>query len=93
MFKKVFGTIIFILIVGISVHSAYAETRSNTITLSQFSQLSAGMSREKVIQIIGQPGEETTKSGNAVIYQYNNGDVYLLFDGDKLENKMQVGLK
>ena len=75
-----------------------------TMTMSEFTQLKDGMSYEEATKIIGGPGEIMSESGtkgdalHTVMYQYKGeGDLganaNLMFQGNKLKNKAQFGLK
>lgn len=75
-----------------------------TMTMAKFTQLKDGMSYEDATKIIGEPGEVASESGtkgdalHTIMYQYNGeGDIganaNLMFQGDKLINKAQFGLK
>ncbi|SHH37497.1 DUF3862 domain-containing protein [Desulforamulus hydrothermalis] len=75
-----------------------------TISKEEFDQLKSGMSYEEATAIIGGPGVVISESGNpgdqlhTVMYQYEGeGDLganaNLLFQGNKLQNKAQFGLK
>ncbi|WP_346206778.1 DUF3862 domain-containing protein [Caldifermentibacillus hisashii] len=74
------------------------------VTLDQFNQLQNGMTYEEVTQLLGGEGEILSETGDkgtefyTVIYSYpGKGDlganVTLTFQGDKLQNKSQFGLK
>lgn len=71
---------------------------------AEFDQLKSGMTYEEASAIIGGPGEVISESGNpgdqfhTVMYQYEGeGDLganaNLMFQGNKLQNKAQFGLK
>lgn len=72
------------------------------ISLDQFNKIKNGMSLEEVIKIVGGEGEIISESGekgteyHTVMYSYNGknlaSNVSLMFQGDKLQNKTQVGL-
>jgi hypothetical protein len=75
-----------------------------TISKSEFEQLKSGMSYEDTTAIIGGPGEILSESGtpgdqyHTVMYQYKGegglgANANLMFQGDRLENKAQYGLK
>ena len=75
-----------------------------TMTMAEFTQLKTGMSYEEATKIIGGPGEVMSESGSkgdpahTVMYTYKGeGDLganaNLMFQGDKLMNKAQFGLK
>lgn len=75
-----------------------------SMTKAEFDQLKSGMSYEEASAIIGGPGEVISESGNpgdqlhTVMYQYEGeGDLganaNLMFQGNKLNNKAQFGLK
>ena len=74
------------------------------ITLDQFNQIQNGMTYEEVTNILGGEGEILSESGekgtdfHTVIYMYQGkGDLganaNLMFQGNKLQNKSQFGLK
>lgn len=72
------------------------------ISLEQFNKIKNGMSLEEVIEITGGEGEVISESGEkgtdlyTVMYSYNGknigSNVSLMFQGNKLQNKTQVGL-
>jgi outer membrane protein assembly factor BamE (lipoprotein component of BamABCDE complex) len=75
-----------------------------SINKSKFDQISNGMTYEQVQQIIGGPGDVISESGQkgtnfyTIMVQYKgDGDLganaNLMFQGDKLQNKAQFGLK
>jgi len=75
-----------------------------TMNMAEFSQLKSGMSYQEATAIIGGPGEVMSESGSpgeslhTIMYMYNGeGDMganaNLMFQGDKLQNKAQFGLK
>ena len=75
-----------------------------TISKAEFDQIQSGMTYEQVVQIIGGPGEVLSESGNkgdqfhTVIYSFKGeGDLganaNFTFQGEKLINKAQFGLK
>lgn len=75
-----------------------------SMSKSEFDQLKGGMTYEEATAIIGGPGEVISESGNpgeqlhTVMYQYEGeGDIganaNLMFQGNKLNNKAQFGLK
>ncbi|NMF00279.1 DUF3862 domain-containing protein [Aneurinibacillus aneurinilyticus] len=79
-------------------------SKTATITKAKFNQIKSGMSYEKVVEIIGGPGELVSETGNpgdplyTVMYMYKGeGDLganaNFLFQGNKLQNKAQFGLK
>ena len=83
-----------------------ASTPANkpTMTMAEFAQLKDGMNYEDATKIIGEPGEVVSESGtkgdalHTIMYQYNGeGDLganaNLMFQGNKLINKAQFGLK
>lgn len=67
------------------------------ISLEQFNQLQNGMTTEEVFNLLGGEGDVLSSSGDAVIYSYNGtsigGNASLTFQGGKLINKSQFGLK
>jgi hypothetical protein len=80
------------------------QTNKPTITKAEFEQLKSGMTYEEATAIIGGPGEVISESGNkgealyTVMYQYKGeGDLganaNMMFQGNKLQNKAQMGLK
>lgn len=75
-----------------------------TITMDEFNKIQNGMTYDEVTKIIGDPGElnsETGKKGTdlyTAMYSYKGeGDIganaILTFQGGKLTNKTQIGLK
>ena len=81
-----------------------APTNKPTMTMAEFTQLKTGMTYEEATKIIGGPGEVMSESGSigdpahTVMYTYKGeGDLganaNLMFQGDKLMNKAQFGLK
>ncbi|HAS04385.1 MAG TPA: hypothetical protein DCR71_01285 [Dehalococcoidia bacterium] len=75
-----------------------------TMNMAEFTQLKSGMSYKEATAIIGGPGEIMSESGSqgdslhTVMYMYDGeGDIganaNLMFQGDKLQNKAQFGLK
>lgn len=71
---------------------------------AEFDQLKSGMSYKECTVIIGGPGEVVSESGSpgdqfyTVMYQYKGdgelgANANLMFQGDKLANKAQMGLK
>ena len=73
------------------------ETSDIEITLDQFNKLENGMTKEKVFEILGGEGAVISESGDVVMYSYNGtalgANVSLMFQGGKLMNKTQIGLK
>lgn len=74
------------------------------ITIDEFNKIKNGMSTEEVFKIVGGEGEITSESGEkgtdlyTVMYSYKGkgglgANASLMFQGDKLQNKTQVGLK
>ncbi|NTV91008.1 MAG: DUF3862 domain-containing protein [Clostridiales bacterium] len=81
-----------------------APANKPTMTKAEFDQLKSGMTYEEATAIIGGPGEVLSESGNAgdeyhtVMYQYKGeggfgANANLMFQGNKLMNKAQMGLK
>lgn len=81
-----------------------AAKNKPTMTKAEFDQLKSGMTYEEATAIIGGPGEVMSESGSkgedlhTVMYQYKGeGDfganANLMFQGNKLNNKAQMGLK
>ncbi len=81
-----------------------APKNEPTMTKAEFDQLQSGMSYEEATEIIGGPGEVMSESGipgdalHTIMYQYDGeGDIganaNLMFQGNKLNNKAQMGLK
>ena len=75
-----------------------------TMTMSEFTQLKDGMSYEEATKIIGGPGEVMSESGakgddlHTVMYQYKGegslgANANIMFQGNKLNTKAQMGLK
>lgn len=75
-----------------------------TITKEEFDKISNGMTYEQIVEIIGGEGDKLSESGNegdqyhTVMYMYNGeGDLganaNFTFQGGKLQNKSQMGLK
>ncbi len=80
------------------------EENKPTITKAEFDQIKSGMTYEEVTQIIGGPGTVLSESGNpgeklhTVIYQYEGegslgANANMAFQGNKLQNKAQMGLE
>ncbi|MBD8520553.1 DUF3862 domain-containing protein [Lysinibacillus fusiformis] len=73
------------------------ETSDIEITLEQFNKLENGMSKEQVFDILGGEGAVLSESGDIVMYTYNGkslgANASLMFQGDKLMNKTQLGLE
>ncbi|MGM0806476.1 MAG: DUF3862 domain-containing protein [Bacillota bacterium] len=68
------------------------------VTLDQFNKLENGMTFEQVTDILGGEGELNSAAGDTKMYSYKGkGDfganVILSFQGNKLMNKTQMGLK
>jgi outer membrane protein assembly factor BamE (lipoprotein component of BamABCDE complex) len=74
------------------------------ISLEQFNQIENGMTLEEVIEIVGGEGEIVSETGeegtdlHTVMYSYSGegglgANVSLMFQGNKLQNKTQVGLE
>jgi len=73
------------------------------ISLEQFNQLENGMTLEEVIAIVGGEGEIISESGqkgsqfHTIMYSYKGNtlvsSVSLMFQGNKLQSKSQIGLK
>lgn len=75
-----------------------------TISKAEFDAIKNGMTYEEVTKIIGGPGEVMSESGNAgeefhtVMYMYKGegglgANANMMFQGNKLMNKAQLGLK
>jgi hypothetical protein len=74
-----------------------------TITMSEFNKVQNGMNYDQVQKIIGGPGELNSESGQkgtdlyTAMYSYNGKDLgsnaIFTFQGGKLVNKTQIGLK
>lgn len=75
-----------------------------TMNMAEFTQLKNGMTYAEAAAIIGGPGEVMSESGSpgdtyyTIMYMYKGeGDMgansNLMFQGDKLQNKAQFGLK
>ncbi|RJS60154.1 DUF3862 domain-containing protein [Bacillus sp. PK3_68] len=75
-----------------------------TVSLDEFGKIENGMSYDEVTQIIGGEGEKLSESGeegsefHTVIYSYNGegglgANANFTFQGGKLMNKAQMGLK
>lgn len=75
-----------------------------TMTMVEFTQLKDGMSYEEATKIIGGPGEVMSESGSkgdpahTVMYTYKGegslgANANVMFQGEKLINKAQFGLK
>jgi hypothetical protein len=69
------------------------------ITLSEYNQITSGMSYSQVTGIIGESGAEMSRSDFGgivtVMYMWQNGDgsnMNAMFQNDKLINKAQYGL-
>ncbi|APC42738.1 hypothetical protein A7L45_16230 [Clostridium estertheticum subsp. estertheticum] len=74
------------------------------MTKAKFTEIQNGMNYEEVTKIIGGPGEVLSESGTkgdayyTVMYQYEGigsmgANSNLMFQGNKLMNKAQLGLK
>ena len=81
-----------------------APTNKPTMTMAEFTQLKDGMSYEEATKIIGGPGEVMSESGSkgdaahTVMYTYKGegslgANANVMFQGEKLMNKAQFGLK
>jgi hypothetical protein len=86
--------------------SAKVEPKKDevAVSLAEFDQIKAGMSYEEVVKIVGGEGTIASESGeegdqlHTILYQYEgDGDLganaSFMFQGGKLENKTQIGLK
>ncbi len=73
------------------------ETSDVEITLEQFNKIENGMTKDQVFEILGGEGAVISESGDTVMYSYNGtsfgGNASLMFQGGKLMNKSQMGLK
>lgn len=73
------------------------ETSDVEITLEQFNKIENGMTKDQVFEILGGEGAVISESGDTVMYSYNGtsfgGNASLMFQGGKLRNKSQMGLK
>ena len=83
---------------------APTPTNKQTMTMAEFTQLKNGMSYEEATKIIGGPGEVMSESGSpgdaahTVMYTYKGegslgANANVMFQGNKLMNKAQFGLK
>ena len=70
------------------------------VTLSEYSQITEGMSYEQVRQIIGAPGEENVRSDmvgiSTVMYSWmnsNGSNMNAMFQNGRLVTKAQFGLR
>lgn len=74
------------------------------ITIDEFNKLKNGMSTQEVFKIVGGEGEITSETGDkgtdlhTIMYSYKGkgglgANASLMFQGDKLQNKTQVGLE
>jgi len=70
------------------------------VTLSEYHQISDGMSYEQVKRIIGDPGKEMSRSDIAgyttIMYSWSNSggsNMNAMFQNDKMVNKAQFGLR
>lgn len=79
-------------------------TNKPSISKAEFDKIQNGMSYEEVTAIIGGPGEMNSETGEkgsqfyTVLYSYQGeggfgANAILTFQGGKLENKTQMGLK
>jgi len=79
-------------------------TNKQTMTKAEFDQLKSGMTYEEATKIIGGPGEVMSESGSpgedahTVMYTYKGegslgANANVMFQGNKLMNKAQMGLK
>ena len=96
---------IVVAMTGCDSYYAYPDSKDTIVTLEEFNQLETGMTEEEVWDIIG--GEctldaETSIDGleeyKTVSYGCNGkgstgANVQLIFQGGKLDTKVQVGLK
>lgn len=84
--------------------AATSQTNKPTINMAEFEQIKSGMTYEEVTVIIGGPGEVLSEGGTkgdaayTIMYQYKGeGDLganaNMMFQGNKLTNKAQMGLK
>lgn len=75
-----------------------------SVNMAEFEQIKSGMTYEEVKNIIGGPGQVLSESGNpgeqfhTVMYQYEGegslgANANFMFQGGKLVNKAQFGLK
>lgn len=74
--------------------------RRNGITMDEYTRLSTGMTYEQAVEIIGEPGEEMSRSDLAgistVAYTWQNrggSNAMLMFQNDELVQKSQFGLR
>lgn len=74
--------------------------QSQGATMAKFNRLDTGMSYAEAVRILGGPGTELSRSDlggiTTVMYQWTGtgiGNMNAMFQGDKLVNKAQFGLK
>lgn len=87
-----------------ALKDAEAKKTAGKMTKAKFTEIKNGMNYEEVTKIIGGPGEVLSESGSegdaayTVMYQYEGigsmgANSNLMFQGNKLMNKAQLGLK
>lgn len=87
-----------------ALKGAEAKKTAGKMTKAKFIEIQNGMNYEEVTKIIGGPGEVLSESGTkgdtyyTVMYQYEGSrsigsNSNLMFQGNKLMNKAQMGLK
>jgi len=88
---------------GFSGERPSSRTRYNRpqiVTLAEYHKIEDGMSYQQVVNIIGEPGKELSRSDIAgyttVMYSWSNSggsNMNAMFQNDKLVNKAQFGLR
>lgn len=87
-----------------SVIAKMNEKKKASKTMAEFTQLKDGMTYEEATAIIGGPGEVLSESGSpgealhTIMYSYKGesglgANANIMFQGNKLNNKAQFGLK
>jgi hypothetical protein len=108
MFKTVFAVVGFVVILGTVLTCAGVGNQSATpgpaatpvVTLAEFEKVEVGMSLDEAARIIGARGVEQSRNELAgtvtVLVEWRNADLSAMnaiFQGGKLVQKSQVGLK
>jgi hypothetical protein len=84
---------------GICLYATTINSNS-TVTMAKFNQIQTGMSYQQVVKLIGEQGEEISRSDLAglttIMYMWKNSDgsnMNTMFQNDQLIAKAQFGLK
>ncbi|MEX2272575.1 MAG: DUF3862 domain-containing protein [Vicinamibacterales bacterium] len=96
--------VVFLGLVALVVFNPGGPSMSNalqpTITMAEFSKLQTGMTYQQVVEIVGVPGEEMSRSDLAgfttVMYGWKNAggsNMNAMFQNGALINKAQFGLR